>query len=211
MMIASSTSLAPTICLSLAESATPSLMDIMRTRTNEILSLVALPPTTTATIMATGAGYLLSANILYLARRAHLRQVTMKTILNYRIDRDPGVSIPRYCSFLLAWQVVVVIFPILEPILTVAFSCCSLFYSYPNAHGFGLIIEPLACQHLPLNQRVKEQIRFDWHRFRVNVGDVGSNGYRHPPVKEMNRPHVDAPKWQIKHWPWRRRRRYARE
>jgi hypothetical protein len=198
MLIASSTSLAP-ICL-VAENAPSSvLFTIMRT---DILSV--LPHT--MTVIAAGAGYFLSANIFYLARRAHLRQVTMKRILSYRLDREPGVSIPRYCSFLIAWQaVVLVIFPILEPILRFAFQCCSLYYSYPNAHGFGLIIEPLACQHLPLSQRSKQQVRLDWHRFSVNVGQVGRNGYRHPPVKEVNRLHLDAPKWRIKHWPWRRK------
>ena len=147
--------------------------------------------------------YLLSANLFYLARRAHLRQQSMKTMLGYRIDREPGVSIPRYCSFLVAWQCVVVLFPLVEPLLKVLNYCC-LYYSYPNAQGFGVIVEPLECQHLPLNKRAKQQIRLDWHRFSVNVGDVGRNGYRHPPAKEMNRPHIDAPRWGIKHWPWRR-------
>jgi hypothetical protein len=173
-----------------------------------VTTALSISPPSTIAIAAASVVYLLSANIFYLARRAHLRNETMHTMLRYRLDREPGVSIPRYCSFILAWQAVVIIFPILEPIAKIFFQCCSLFYSYPNAHGFGLILEPLACQHLPLNQRAKQQVRLDWHRFSVNVGKVGRNGYRHPPVQEMNRPHVDAPKWQIKHWPWRRQRRY---
>lgn len=152
------------------------------------------------------AGYLVSANLFYLARRAHLRQQTMKTMLGYRLDREPGVSWPRYFSFVIAWQCfVLAVYPFLEPVSKVVFQSCCLFYSYPNAHGVGCIVEPLDCQHLPLNQRAKRQLRFDWHRFRVNIGTVGRDGYRHPPTIELNRPHIDAPKWGIKHWPWRRR------
>jgi hypothetical protein len=163
-----------------------------------VLSSPALPFLSTA-------GYLLSANLFYLARRAHLRQQTMRTMLGYRLDREPGVSVGRYLSFLLAWQCfVVAVFPVLEPLSKFVFQSCCLYYSYPNAHGFGFIVEPLDCQHLPLNKRAKKQLRFDWHRFRVNVGNVGRDGYRHPPTVEMNRPHIDAPKWGIKHWPWRR-------
>lgn len=156
------------------------------------------------------AGYLLTANLVYLARRAHLRQQTMKTMLGYRLDREPGVSVPRYCSFLVAWQCVVVAFPLLEPMMKFLFNSCCLFYSYPNAHGFGFIVEPLDCQHLPLNKRAKRQVRLDWHRFNVNIGNVGRDGYRHPPAIEMNRPHLDAPGWGIKHWPWRRKHSFER-
>ena len=127
-------------------------------------------------------------------------------MLGYRIDKEPGVSIPRYCSFLFAWQCVVVIFPIVEPIMKILFNYCCFYFSYPNAHGFGFIVEPIQCQHLPLSKRSKQQIRLDWHRFSVNIGNVGRDGYRHPPSVMMNRPHIDAPQWGIKHWPWRRRR-----
>jgi len=161
---------------------------------------------TSRTVPVRTAGYLLVANIVYLARRAQLRQQSMKTMLGYRLAKEPGVSWPRYCSFLVAWQCVVVIFPLLEPVLKLFFDCCCLYYSYPNAHGFGFIVEPLNCQHLPLNKRAKQQLlRLDWHRFNVNVGEIGRNGFRHPPAVQMNRPHVDAPRYGIKHWPWKRR------
>ena len=153
-------------------------------------------------------GYMLSANVVYLARRANLRKQTMKTMLGYRLEREHGVSIPRYCSFLVAWQCAVAVFPLLEPMMKFFFNSCCLFYSYPRAQGFGFIVEPLECQHLPLNKRAKQQIRLDWHRFSYNVGGVGRNGYRHPPAVEANLPHVDAPKWGVKHWPWRRQHPY---
>lgn len=152
--------------------------------------------------------YMITSNILYLARRSHLRKQSMSTMLGYRIEREPGVSIPRYLSFLVAWQTFVVFFPILEPFMRLSLGYCCLFFSYPNAHGFGFIVEPVEVQHLPLSKRSKRQIRLDWHRFVVNLGPVGRNGFRHPPSKEMNRPHIDAPKWGVKHWPWRRRYPY---
>lgn len=151
---------------------------------------------------------MVAANILYLARRAQIRKQSMKTMLNYRIEREPGVTVPVYMFFLLAWQCFVVIFPILEPLVRLVSNYCCFFYSYPNAQGVGFILEPLALQHSSTTRRVKRQIRLDWHKFSINVGEVGRNGYRHPPVKEMHRPHIDAPGWGIKHWPWRRRYYY---
>ena len=147
--------------------------------------------------------YMITANVFYLARRSHVRQQTMKTMLGHRIERESGVSIPRHISFLIAWQSFVAFFPILEPLARLFLGYCCFYFSYPNAQGFGLIMEPLDIQHLPLSKRSKQQIRFDWHKFSINV--VGRDGYRHPPSKEMNRPHIDAPRWGIKHWPWRRR------
>lgn len=147
--------------------------------------------------------YMISANILYLARRANLRKVSMRTILHYRTEREPGVTIPMYIKFLIAWQSFVLVFPLLEPLARLCLGCCCLFYSYPNADGFGFILEPVNIQQLPLTKRSKQQIRLDWHRFSVNVGAVGRDGYRHPPSREINRPHIDAPQWGVKHWPWR--------
>ena len=48
--------------------------------------------------------YMLSANILYLGRRANIRNVSMGTMLRYRTQRESGVTIPMYIIFLLAWQ-----------------------------------------------------------------------------------------------------------
>lgn len=162
-------------------------------------SLTAVHP------VATACGYMVSANILYLARRAHIRKVTMRTMLHYRTQREPGVSIPMYAIFLLAWQCFVVLFPLLEPLAALCLGSCCFYYSYPNACGVGFILEPLELQHLPLSKRSKKQVRLDWHKFSINVGDVGRDGYRHPPARELHRLHVDAPSWGIRHWPWRRR------
>ena len=60
-------------------------------------------------------------------------------------------------------------------------------------------------QHMTQSKRVKHQIRCDWHRFNVNVGGIGRDGYRHPPSITKNLPHIDIPKRKMKHWPWRRK------
>ena len=80
------------------------------------------------------------------------------------------------------------------------------YYFYPNARGLGVILELLLVQSFPVSNRAKHQIRVKWHRFSVDVGVVGTDGYRHPPSVERNLPHLDAPKLGLKHWPWRRRR-----
>lgn len=76
----------------------------------------------------------------------------------------------------------------------------SFLYTYPNAGGVGVILEPLDVQHLKANKRAKYQIRFDWHRFSLNMGDIGRDGYRHPPSKVLNLPHLDIPQRGMKHW-----------
>ena len=68
-----------------------------------------------------------------------------------------------------------------------------------------MIFEPLSAQSLKQSKRTKHQIRLDWHRFKVNVGERGRDGYRHPPSVEWNLPHVDIPRRGMKHWPWRRK------
>lgn len=172
-------------------------------------------PSVLSTVMSSPAVssccYMVTANILYLARRAHLRRQTMGTMLGYRLEREPGVSVPRHFSFLVAWQSFVVLFPLLEPLFRLLLGYCCFYFSYPNAQGFGFIVEPLDIQHLPLSKRSKRQIRLDWHKFTINTGDVGRNGYRHPPSKEVNRPHIDAPQRGVKHWPWRRKYSYGQD
>lgn len=163
-------------------------------------SLLTVHPVITKSVF-----FMLSANILYLGRRANIRNVSMGTMLRYRTQREPGVTFPMHLVFLLAWQSFVVTFPVLEPLARFCLGCCCLFYSYPNANGCGVILEPLNVQHLPLSQRSKHQVRLDWHRFSINVGPVGRDGYRHPPSRDVNRPHIDAPQLGIKHWPWKRR------
>jgi hypothetical protein len=155
--------------------------------------------------MATGA-YLTVTNTLYLARRSYLRKMTMKRLLQIRTTREPKVSMRLYFTMLLVWQTFVVIFPIVEP-LARCMGQVSFFYSYPNAGGVGIIFEPRDVQHMKQNHRTKHQVRFDWHRFSVNVGGIGRDGFRHPPSVVRNLPHVDIPKRGLKHWPWRRRRR----
>ena len=148
--------------------------------------------------------YMTAANLIYLARRSHLRKMSKRQLLQIRLTQEPGVSNQLYVIILLTWQIFVAIFPIVE-ILARLCGKVSFFYSYPNAHGLGFILEPLHVQHLKMNKRVREQIRLDWHRFSVNVGGVGRDGFRHPPSREMNMLHLDIPKKGMKHWPWRRR------
>jgi len=148
--------------------------------------------------------YLIVSNAGYLWRRAALRRTSMFDIFRIRTTLEPGVSLRFFGLYLLAWQVLVLVYPLTE---TVAwfFGYASFFYSYPNAKGGGYILEPLSVQNLPGNKRAKEQLRLDWHRFKYNRGRVGRDGFKHPPSVERNLPHVDIPKKQVKHWPWRRR------
>ena len=164
-----------------------------------------LPAATATLTMA--APYILCCNLLYLARRSHLRKTTMMEILKIRTTREVGFSRGMFCLILLAWQLLVALYPLVEPVASVAFGYTFFFYSYPNANGAGYILEPLNVQHLRANQRTKTQFRLDWHRFKYNVGEIGRDGYRHPPSRTENLPHIDFSPKGIKHWPWRRRMR----
>ena len=42
-------------------------------------------------------------------------------------------------------------------------------------------------------------------RFKIHIGGIGRDGYRHPPSIVTNLPHLDIPKKGLKHWPWRRK------
>ena len=134
--------------------------------------------------------YILLANTIYLQRRSYLRKMTKRKLLKIRTTREEGVGILMYMINIMVWQLfVTIIFPILEP---------------PNADGVGFIFEPLSVQHMSMSKRQRSQIRLDWHRFSVNKGNVGRDGFRHPPSVVRNLPHIDAPKMNLKHWPWRR-------
>jgi len=148
--------------------------------------------------------YLSVTNIFYLARRSYLRKMSIQKLWKIRTTREPGVTLQLYFIILLVWQAFVIVFPIIEPIAR-CLGHVSFFYSYPNAGGVGIIFEPRHVQHLNQSQRTKHQIRLDWHRFSVNVGGIGRDGFRHPPSVERNLPHIDIPKRGVKHWPWRRR------
>lgn len=185
------------------------------------------------------AAYSLMANLLYLARRANLRQMTIWELWKIRTTREEGVSRPLFAGMVMAWQMLVLVFPIVEPCARFgSFAVQGLFrfgnnankdgetttptmppaypkntdqpgwaiffYSYPKAQGGGYILEPLACQHLGGNLRAKQQIRLDWHSFKYNVGPIGRDGFRHPPTMERNLPHIDIPRYQMRHWPWRK-------
>lgn len=163
---------------------------------------VTHPMTQTIGIMA---AYVVTANLIYLARRGYLRNMTLRQLWKIRTTREEGVSPPLFGGMLLAWQFLVLIFPVAEPLARILTKGCIFFYSYPKAQGGGYIWEPLDCQHLSANQRAKQQVRLDWHNFAYNTGPAGRDGYRHPPAMHRNLPHVDIPKWQVKHWPWRRR------
>ena len=148
--------------------------------------------------------YILLANSIYLQRRSYLRNMTKRKLLKIRTTREEGVGIPMYIINIAVWQLfVTIIFPILEP-LSKLFGYVCFYYFYPHADGFGFIFEPLCVQHLPMPKRQRSQIRLDWHRFSVNKGNVGRDGFRHPPSVVRNLPHIDAPKMNLKHWPWRR-------
>ena len=59
-----------------------------------------------------------------------------------------------------------------------------------------------------LKNASKKQVRLDCHRFKQNVGNVGNDGYQHPPVVEWNLPPIDAPpeRGMKKHWPsWKQK------
>jgi hypothetical protein len=177
--------------------------------TTTITDLFSLSPTTILTTTTQTLGilaiYAVAANVFYLARRAHLRNMTMRRLWEIRTTRDPGVPLTLFGGMLVAWQCLVLVFPLVEPLAKIATQGCIFFYSYPKAQGGGYIWEPLDCQTLGANQRAKRQIRLDWHRFVYNIGPVGRDGFRHPPSIERNLPHIDIPRYQIRHWPWRRR------
>jgi hypothetical protein len=170
-----------------------------------LANLMPYVPTSATQTIAVMAVYTLAANLIYLARRAHLRKMTLRQLWVIRTTRDPGVSRTLFGGMLLAWQCLVLFFPVVEPLARFATQGCVFFYAYPKAQGGGYIWEPLDCQHLGANQRAKRQARLDWHRFAYNIGPAGRDGFRHPPSIERNLPHIDVPRHQIRHWPWRRR------
>jgi hypothetical protein len=159
---------------------------------------------TTSPVLAASA-YMLLSNLFYLARRAKLRKQSMLQILRIRTTKEPGLSVFMFVMCLLAWQTLVMSYPVAECLFARSFGYTLFFYSYPKANGGGYILEPLAVQDLPSNKRSREQMRLDWHKFKFNVGNVGRDGFRHPPAMERNLPHIDVPQKEMKHWPWRRR------
>ncbi len=149
--------------------------------------------------------YILVANIIYLQRRSHLRKMTKRKLLRIRTTREEGVNLGLHVTNIFAWQVFVTsIFPILEPLSRIC-GFVSFYYFYPNANGCGIVFEPVSVQHLPMKKRQRSQLRLDWHKFSFNVGQIGRDGFRHPPSVERNLPHLDVPHLQLKHWPWRRK------
>jgi hypothetical protein len=162
---------------------------------------------TTSPILAAST-YMFLSNVFYLARRAKLRKRSMWNILQTRITKEPGLSLGMFVLCFVAWQTLVMSYPVTESVAR-SFGYTLFFYSYPNANGGGYILEPLAVQDLPSNKRTRAQMRLDWHKFKFNVGNIGRDGFQHPPTMEKNLPHIDVPQRGIKHWPWRRRRRHA--
>ena len=149
--------------------------------------------------------YIFITNLTYLLRRSHIRKMPKRKLLQIRLAREAGVSIPLYITNIFIWQLfVTILFPSLELISRI-FGYVSYYYFYPNASGFGIIWEPLSAQSLSMSERAKHQIRCDWHRFSVNVGAIGRDGYRHPPSVSKHAPHIDIPMKGLKHWPWRRK------
>mmetsp|Transcript_20419 Transcript_20419/g.30993 ORF Transcript_20419/g.30993 Transcript_20419/m.30993 type:complete len:192 (-) Transcript_20419:94-669(-) len=153
---------------------------------------------------AVTASYVVASNTLYLARRSYLRKMTMRRLWKIRTTREPNVTFQLYCIMLFTWQAFVFTFPMVELIARI-FRHVSFFYTYPNANGVGIIFEPRNVQHLKQSKRVRNQVRFDWHRFHLNMGGIGRDGYKHPPSRVRNLPHIDCPQKKLKHWPWRRK------
>ncbi|KAL7577310.1 hypothetical protein ACA910_002049 [Epithemia clementina (nom. ined.)] len=136
----------------------------------------------------------------------------MWEIFQIRTTREIGQFSPLLFGILfLAWQILVALYPWVELVARFGFGQALFFYSYPNANGAGYILEPLTAQDLPSNQRTKLQFRLDWHRFKYNIGPIGRDGYRHPPSRIENLPHVDYPPKGIKHWPWRRKQQQQQQ
>mmetsp|Transcript_31483 Transcript_31483/g.70507 ORF Transcript_31483/g.70507 Transcript_31483/m.70507 type:complete len:218 (+) Transcript_31483:223-876(+) len=149
-------------------------------------------------------------NLLYITRRSCVRDMSKRKLFRIRITREDGVSTRFYLTNLLAWQLFVTfVWPVSEPLSRIL-GYVSFYYSYPNASGVGMIFEPINVQHLSMAKRTKKQLRVDWHQFAYNIGDIGREGYRHPPSVTRNLPHLDAPSHGMKHWPWRRRFRANR-
>ena len=149
--------------------------------------------------------YVAAANVAYVARRARIRRIRKRDIWAYRTTKVDGTPWALYGTSILAWQAfVLLLYPVVEPLARL-FGHVSFMYDYPNARGVGYILEPLEVQHLSMSKRTRGQIRLDWHAFSVNVGRVGRDGHRHPPSVSRNLPHIDAPRWGVRHWPWRRR------
>ncbi len=144
------------------------------------------------------------SNLVYAARRSHIRKMKKRELLKIRLTKEKGMSMPAHLLMILAWQAFVFTFPFVEPIARL-FGFVSFIYYYPNANGCGIILEPLSVQNMKMRQRAKHQIRFDWHDISINIGDMGRDGYRHPPSIKLNVPHIDIPNRSIKHWPWRRK------
>ncbi len=185
-------------------SSSPQVATFAFPAVNPLLTLAVTNAAQMTTVAASTASYVTLTNLLYIARRSNIRKMSKRKLWKIRTTREPGVSFRLFIIMLLSWQAFVFIFPVVE-LAARCFSQVSFFYTYPNAGGVGVILEPLKVQHMKQNKRAKHQIRFDWHRFNLNVGGIGRDGYRHPPKTEMNAPHLDIPKLGMKHWPWRRR------
>lgn len=88
--------------------------------------------------------YMTISNVLYLFRRANLRRTTPYDILRIRTTLEYGVSLQLFALYIIAWQLLVVVFPLSE---SAARLCghASFFYSYPNARGGAIYWNHLPC------------------------------------------------------------------
>lgn len=200
-MMLISPSAASTIATTFATATQSSSSRHLLLATSTASSLLPASPAITSIL------YVTLTNAIYLARRASIRKLRKRDIWAYRTTRTPGMSLPLYIISLLSWQFFVTcLYPVIEPFASLFFGYVTFMYDYPNAHGVGYIFEPITAQSSCMSKRTKTQIRFDWHEFEIDIGMVGRDGYRHPPCVTYNLPHVDIPRWGVKHWPWRRRR-----
>jgi hypothetical protein len=81
--------------------------------------------------------YFFITNMTYLLRRSHLRKMPKRKLLQIRLTREAGVSLPLYITNIIIWQIFVAfLFPSLE-LVSRCFGHVSYYYFYPNASGFG--------------------------------------------------------------------------
>ena len=173
-----------------------------------MLTPFGLHPVTTAHL-AVPACYVATSVACYCQRRGRLHKLGAAEVWRRHLDFEPGwpPGLRGIISFTAAVSVWIAVFSPIYPILEILlrpFRLAAFFYYYPNANGFGLLVERIADKKCDREQ----MLRLDWHRFTVNVGKPGKpyeygGRSRHPPSVVLNLPHIDLPFRGVRHWPWR--------
>ena len=160
------------------------------------------------TIPVVAATYLASSAAVYCHRRASLHSLTPREVLRRHLTKEPEwpAGIRGVVGFWMSAAIWLLGFQLCYPLLEIGlrpFGLASFYYYYPNANGFGLLVEKIKTQ-----SQKRQVLRLDWHRFNVNVGRPGrpyeyGGTSRHGPSIELNLPHIDLPMRGVRHWPWR--------